>query len=119
LLCCLFYFSYTKPRGRVPDYDAPVVVPSEKCSIAEFCMRIHRSLLEQFKHALVWGTSVKHGQSINGFQSHTSDYRLFCREPASLQTVNYLLAGTGLLAQPKILALSIIACMEHCLPSML
>lgn len=22
-------------------------------------MRIHRSLLEQFKHALVWGTSVK------------------------------------------------------------
>jgi len=44
---------YTKPRGRVPDYDAPVVVPSTKCTIEEFCMRIHRSLLEQFKHTLV------------------------------------------------------------------
>jgi len=51
---------YTKPRGRVPDYDAPVVVPAEKATIEEFCQRIHRSLLEQFKHALVWGTSVKH-----------------------------------------------------------
>jgi len=49
---------YTKPRGRVPDYDAPVVVPSSKCTIEEFCMRIHRSLLEQFKHALVRQTSA-------------------------------------------------------------
>ncbi len=56
---CPFLCSYTKPRGRVPDYDAPVVVPASKSTIEEFCMRIHRSLLEQFKYALVWGTSVK------------------------------------------------------------
>jgi ribosome-interacting GTPase 1 len=54
---------YTKPRGRVPDYAAPVVVPASKATIEEFCARIHRSLLEQFKHALVWGASVKHGQT--------------------------------------------------------
>lgn len=46
---------YTKPRGAVPDYNAPVVVPAMKCTVAEFCMRIHQSLLDQFKHALVWG----------------------------------------------------------------
>jgi len=50
-------------RGRVPDYAAPVVVPASKATIEEFCARIHRSLLEQFKHALVWGASVKHGQT--------------------------------------------------------
>lgn len=26
---------YTKPRGKVPDYDAPVVVPAAKCTIEE------------------------------------------------------------------------------------
>ena len=52
--------SYTKPRGRVPDYSAPVVVPAGKCTVAEFCNRIHRGLLEQFKEALVWGSSVRH-----------------------------------------------------------
>lgn len=51
---------YTKPRGRMPDYNEPVVIPSDKSTVAEFCKRIHRSLLEQFKHALVWGSSVKH-----------------------------------------------------------
>jgi len=51
---------YTKPRGRVPDYSSPIVIPSTKSTVAEFCKRIHRTLLEQFKHALVWGSSVKH-----------------------------------------------------------
>ena len=26
---------YTKPRGQIPDYDAPVVVPSEKNTVEE------------------------------------------------------------------------------------
>lgn len=51
---------YTKPRGQVPDYDAPIVCPKSSSSIEQFCKRIHKSLLEQFKYALVWGTSVKH-----------------------------------------------------------
>jgi len=51
---------YTKPRGQIPDYDAPVVLPRTKRTVEQFCLRIHKSLLEQFKSALVWGTSVKH-----------------------------------------------------------
>eukprot|EP00742_Colponemidia_sp_Colp-10_P001453 GILJ01001563.1.p1 GENE.GILJ01001563.1~~GILJ01001563.1.p1 ORF type:complete len:368 (+),score=49.75 GILJ01001563.1:103-1206(+) len=51
---------YTKPKGQIPDYAAPVVLPAEHTSVADFCNRIHRTLLRQFKYALVWGTSVKH-----------------------------------------------------------
>jgi len=51
---------YTKPKGQIPDYNAPVVLPKTKNTVEEFCLRIHKSLLDQFKYALVWGTSVKH-----------------------------------------------------------
>jgi ribosome-interacting GTPase 1 len=29
-------------------------------TVDEFCRRIHKTLLDQFKHARVWGQSVKH-----------------------------------------------------------
>jgi len=51
---------YTKPKGQIPDYTAPVILPEDRNTIEEFCTRIHRSLLAQFKVALVWGKSVKH-----------------------------------------------------------
>lgn len=54
------YRIYTKPKGQIPDYTAPVILPANKNSIANFCERIHRTLLPQFKVALVWGLSVKH-----------------------------------------------------------
>jgi len=50
----------TKPKGAAPDYDDPVILGIEKRTVADFCTRIHRKLLPQFKHALVWGRSVKH-----------------------------------------------------------
>lgn len=65
---------YTKPRGRMPDYLAPVVIPSVKCTVADFCKRIHRSLLDQFKHdAVVWGTSVKHQPQHAGRENQLAD----------------------------------------------
>jgi len=51
---------YTKPKGQIPDYTAPVILPDGKNTIEEFCVRIHKTLLAQFKVALVWGQSVKH-----------------------------------------------------------
>mmetsp|Transcript_79969 Transcript_79969/g.248155 ORF Transcript_79969/g.248155 Transcript_79969/m.248155 type:complete len:377 (+) Transcript_79969:106-1236(+) len=51
---------YTKPKGQIPDYTAPVILPGSKNTVEEFCVRIHKSLLEQFRVALVWGASVKH-----------------------------------------------------------
>eukprot|EP00474_Spongospora_subterranea_P000878 CRZ01336.1 hypothetical protein [Spongospora subterranea] len=51
---------YTKPKGQIPDYDAPVVMPAHKNSVSQFCGRIHKALLQQFKYAWIWGASVKH-----------------------------------------------------------
>ncbi|EPZ32677.1 P-loop containing nucleoside triphosphate hydrolase protein [Rozella allomycis CSF55] len=48
---------YTKPKGQVPDYSAPVVLKSSAGTVKDFCDAIHRSLI---KDALVWGSSVKH-----------------------------------------------------------
>ncbi|KAJ2493057.1 GTP-binding protein rbg1 [Coemansia sp. RSA 2050] len=51
---------YTKPKGQLPDYSAPVVLKRDRASVAEFCDAIHRGILKEFSHALVWGSSVKH-----------------------------------------------------------
>eukprot|EP01083_Nonionella_stella_P074141 200982_1 len=51
---------YTKPKGQIPDYDAPIVLPKHNSSVREFCLRIHKTLIDNFKYAQVWGTSVKH-----------------------------------------------------------
>ncbi|KAK9808427.1 hypothetical protein WJX73_003614 [Symbiochloris irregularis] len=51
---------YTKPKGKLPDYNEPVVLPRMHSSVEDFCNRIHKGILKQFKYALVWGTSVKH-----------------------------------------------------------
>lgn len=51
---------YTKPKGQIPDYDAPVIIPRTKCSVLDFCNRIHKTLAKELRCAQVWGTSVKH-----------------------------------------------------------
>eukprot|EP00299_Pterocystis_sp_00344_P011086 c5116_g1_i1.p1 GENE.c5116_g1_i1~~c5116_g1_i1.p1 ORF type:complete len:384 (+),score=91.96 c5116_g1_i1:116-1153(+) len=50
---------YTKPKGQMPDYSEPVVMPHTACRVEDFCNRIHKDFMKQFKYALVWGTSVK------------------------------------------------------------
>lgn len=35
---------YTKPKGQIPDYDAPVII-ARNASIADFCRSIHKGLL--------------------------------------------------------------------------
>jgi len=51
---------YTKPKGQMPDFDDPIILQFEKRSLEDLCMKIHKSLVQDFKYALVWGTSVKH-----------------------------------------------------------
>lgn len=51
---------YTKPKGNIPDYDAPVILHAKTPTVEQFCMRIHKGIMDQFKCAWVWGTSVKH-----------------------------------------------------------
>jgi len=50
---------YTKPKGQIPDYNAPVVMRRHS-SVEDFCNKLHKSILRQFKYASVWGSSVKH-----------------------------------------------------------
>jgi len=50
---------YPKPRGAIPDYTEPVVLRRTSCTVADFCDHIHKGILKDFKHALVWGSSVK------------------------------------------------------------
>lgn len=35
---------YTRPRGKLPDYSSPVVLPKSKASIEGFCDSIHVSV---------------------------------------------------------------------------
>uniref|UniRef100_A0A166G9S7 OBG-type G domain-containing protein n=1 Tax=Daucus carota subsp. sativus TaxID=79200 RepID=A0A166G9S7_DAUCS len=51
---------YTKPKGMNPDYEDPVILSSKRRTVGDFCTRIHKDMLKQFKYALVWGSSAKH-----------------------------------------------------------
>jgi ribosome-interacting GTPase 1 len=51
---------YTKPKGQLPDYEAPVILSTKRCNVSDFCNKIHRGLLKEFKYAIVWGSSVRH-----------------------------------------------------------
>ena len=51
---------YTKPKGQAPDYDGPVILHAINPTIEEFCYKLHRSILQEFAFAWVWGQSAKH-----------------------------------------------------------
>merc|ERR1712109_253398 len=51
---------YTKPKGQLPDYESPVVLQTNHCTLEDFCNKIHKSILKEMNYALVWGSSVKH-----------------------------------------------------------
>eukprot|EP00960_Hanusia_phi_P039453 753895-Hanusia_phi.AAC.2 len=57
---------YTKPKGDMPDFTQPVILRNYKISVKDFCRRIHKRLMDEFKHALVWGSSAKHVPQIVG-----------------------------------------------------
>lgn len=42
---------YTKPKGQIPDYDRPVILSRKNSNVMDFCRKIHKSLLTDFKSA--------------------------------------------------------------------
>lgn len=48
LICDLFY-SYTKPKGQLPDYNSPIVLHCEHTTVEDFCNKLHRSIAKEFK----------------------------------------------------------------------
>ena len=51
---------YTKPKGQIPDYEAPVILPRGKSTIYDFCGKLHKTLIQDFAYAKIWGLSAKH-----------------------------------------------------------
>ncbi|CAF0877320.1 unnamed protein product [Rotaria sordida] len=49
---------YTKKRGEKPDFDGGLIIRNGT-TVEHVCRIVHRTLVDQFKYALVWGTSVK------------------------------------------------------------
>jgi ribosome-interacting GTPase 1 len=94
---CSVPLSYTRPKGKLPDYTSPVVLRRGKCSVEDFCngkcfvitakhrklssifTAIHKEIAKQFKHAIVWGASAKHarGQKV-GLEHIMEDEDVIC-----------------------------------------
>lgn len=45
----VFFHSYTKPKGQLPDYTSPVVLKYGHSSVEDFCNKLHRSIIKEFK----------------------------------------------------------------------
>ncbi len=50
---------YTKRKGSDPVFDDALIVRSN-ATVEDVCDRIHRSLKDTYKYALVWGASARH-----------------------------------------------------------
>ncbi|KAH9669634.1 OBG-type G domain-containing protein [Citrus sinensis] len=58
---------YTKPKGMNPDYEDPVILSSKKRTVEDFCERIHKDMVKQFKYpffytalnTLIWKPDVQ------------------------------------------------------------
>ncbi|CAK8675986.1 unnamed protein product [Clavelina lepadiformis] len=55
---------YTKKPGQKPDFDDGLILRSN-CTVEHACHSIHRTLVENFKYAQLWGKSAKYnGQHV-------------------------------------------------------
>ncbi|AQZ17153.1 RBG2 (YGR173W) [Zygosaccharomyces parabailii] len=63
---------FTKKRGVKPDFTDPLVVRSNS-TIGDLCHSIHRDFKDQFKYALVWGSSAKHSPQKCGLNHKIHD----------------------------------------------
>lgn len=79
---------YTKPKGQAPDYTAPVVLRSNAGTVEDFCKAIHKSILDSFKVAIVYGQSVKHQPQRVGLSHVLMDEDVVC---TSLLLWNYVI----------------------------
>ncbi|KAK8038169.1 hypothetical protein PG994_014936 [Apiospora phragmitis] len=50
---------YTKRKGDDPDFSEALIVRKDS-TIEDVCDRIHRTLKDSYKYALVWGASARH-----------------------------------------------------------
>ncbi len=49
---------YLKPQGKKADYDEPLII-RDGSTVGDVCQKLHRDFVRKFRHARVWGSSVK------------------------------------------------------------
>ncbi len=55
---------YLKPQGKKADYDEPLIVRKDS-TVKDVASKLHRDFVRNFRHAKVWGSSVKfEGQKV-------------------------------------------------------
>ena len=68
---------YTKRRGEPPVFNEPLVL-REGATVEAACHCVHRSLVEHFNYALVWGSSAKHKPQRVGKDHLLEDEDVIC-----------------------------------------
>ena len=66
---------YTKRRGEAPAFSEPVVLSEGRhgCTVEAVCRQIHKSMLDDFHYAYVWGCSTKHNPQRCGLRHELGD----------------------------------------------
>jgi len=66
---------YTKPRGKKPDFDDPLVLTNGRhgTSVEACCKQVSSKLIDYFDYAMVWGQSVKHAPQRVGLSHMLED----------------------------------------------
>ncbi|XP_055346580.1 developmentally-regulated GTP-binding protein 2-like [Paramacrobiotus metropolitanus] len=63
---------YTKKPGKHPDFSDAIIL-RRGATVEHVCHAVHRTLAEQVKYALVWGTSTKYSPQRVGLQHRMDD----------------------------------------------
>ncbi|KAJ4460272.1 putative Developmentally-regulated GTP-binding protein 2 [Paratrimastix pyriformis] len=63
---------YTKKRAQPPAFNEPLIVRRHS-TILDICRGVHRTLQDNFKYALLWGTSAKYSPQRVGFSHVVED----------------------------------------------
>lgn len=66
---------YTKRRGEKPDFSEPIILTKGRggTKVYDCIMQIHKSLLDDFACAQVWGKSCKFSPMRCGLQHELAD----------------------------------------------
>jgi len=68
---------YTKKKGLFPDFTEPIVLTCQRgnktMSVENAVGLLHKSLLDEFKSALVWGSSVRASPQVCGLKHELQD----------------------------------------------
>mmetsp|Transcript_25985 Transcript_25985/g.74537 ORF Transcript_25985/g.74537 Transcript_25985/m.74537 type:complete len:414 (+) Transcript_25985:101-1342(+) len=68
---------YTKKKGMFPDFKDPMIITPQRgnktCTIENAVGMLHKDLLEEFKSAMVWGSSVRLSPQVCGAKHELQD----------------------------------------------